>query len=87
MAVFQRLAVIGLYSQLAVIAGRRISNVELTRPVRGDDTLTASVVISGIRPSKAGRSLISLTGRLHCEGVEVMSMDVDMYLWTAPQID
>jgi len=81
-AVFQRLAVIALYAKMAVIAGRRIGNVELTRPVRAGDTLTGGASIAGIRASKAGRSLVSISGSLRCEEINVVTLDVDVYLWT-----
>ena len=40
MAVFQRLAVLGVYGRWQVIARRRLKTVELRRPVRPRDRLT-----------------------------------------------
>jgi acyl dehydratase len=83
-AVYQRLAG-ALYASWAVIAGRRITDIELPRPVYGGSVLHGEVTIAAIRDDKPGRALVVSDGRLTVEGDTVYSLRTEMYVRrTAP---
>ena len=79
LAVFQRLAVLAVYRDWAIVAGRTIRQINLLRPVRGGDELTGSLIITGVTP-RAGRALVTQRGILRCNQHEVMTLEVDAYL-------
>ncbi|MBQ9055226.1 MaoC/PaaZ C-terminal domain-containing protein [Rhodococcus sp. (in: high G+C Gram-positive bacteria)] len=79
-AIFQRLAASTIYSSWAVIAGRRISDIELPRPVRGGMELHGSVTVVDIRHDKPGRSLVCIAGQLTVDGETVFSLRCEMYV-------
>ncbi|MBC2637597.1 MULTISPECIES: MaoC/PaaZ C-terminal domain-containing protein [unclassified Rhodococcus (in: high G+C Gram-positive bacteria)] len=79
-AIFQRLAASAIYSSWAVIAGRRISDIELPRPVRGGMELHGSVTVVDIRHDKPGRSLVCIAGQLTAGEETVFSLRCEMYV-------
>lgn len=85
MAVFQRLAVLAVYRDWAIVAGRTIREVELRRPVRAGDELSGTLTIIAVAPSHGGRALVTQRGVLRCNRLEVMTLEVDAYLWHSEQ--
>ena len=61
-AIYQRLSVLGAYRHWAVIAGRRVTS-EFPAPVR-PGTLTGSLTIQQVTPTRTDRSLVTTRGAL-----------------------
>jgi len=83
-AVFQRLAVHAVYRHWAVIAGRRITQVEFRRPVIAGMDLLGTLTILDNRPVAEYRSLLGLRGTLAADGEVVMSMAIEVYVARDP---
>lgn len=79
-AIFQRLAASTIYSTWAVIAGRRITDIELPHPVRGGMELRGSVTVTDLRPDKPGRSMVAIAGQLTADEETVFSLRCEMYV-------
>lgn len=83
LAVFQRLAVQSQYSQWHVIAGKKLHNVELRRPVRPGDVLHGRLVVERIEFDDRGRAEVHIRGRLHNQHDEpVLHIELDSLLKT-----
>lgn len=80
LAIFQRLSANTIYSSWAVIAGRRVSDIQLRRPVRGGMELHGSVTVVDVRRDKPGRSLVSIAGQLTVDDETVFSLGCEMYV-------
>ncbi len=83
MSIFQWLAVTAVYSHWHVIAGRRIRDIELFRPVVGGMTLTGTVVVEAIDRQEA-RSLVITRGRLASNGTTLMESVFETYVHNMP---
>lgn len=62
--IFQRLAVRNVYQDWAIIAGRRIQELEFPKPVRAGATLSGFVTVDSVDPRGSGRCLVHKTGVL-----------------------
>ena len=80
MAIYQRLAVLGVYREWAIVAGRSIRGVEFTSPLRPDTTVRATVEIESVMPRSAERSLVSKVGRVLHRDLVLMTVHVDAYV-------
>jgi len=83
MAIFQRLTVEGVYRHWAIIAGRRLRDIELIAPVRGGMVLTGAVEIEDIRPG-TDRALVTTRGGLSADGQQVMESVFETYVHNRP---
>lgn len=78
LCVFQRLAVAGVYSRWAVVAGRDIRGMTLPKPVHPGDTLSGRVTIVEVAPTWRGRARVRVQGDLanqHDERVMIIELD------------
>jgi acyl dehydratase len=80
LAIFQRLAVVGACLHWDVVAGRRLSDVELPAPVRAGDTLQGQLTIEAMEPREPGRSLVTVRGGLNVADVPVLTLLVELYV-------
>ncbi len=80
LAVFQRLAVLGAFQHWAVIAGRRIRDLEFLSPVTPGQDLLATVTVVENRPVQPTRSLVVLAGRLVAEQTTVLTLQMEIYV-------
>ena len=81
MAVFQRLSVAAFWSRSATIAARGIREVRFLSPMRPETTITGRLVVEEVRHRDAGRSLVTVSGRLdETTGTQVLAMTLDAYL-------
>lgn len=83
MAIFQRLSVERVYQHWAVIAGRRLRDIELVSPVRGGMTLSGVVEIEAIR-LEPKRALVTTRGQLSADGRKVMESVFETYVHSRP---
>ncbi|MFB7992544.1 MaoC/PaaZ C-terminal domain-containing protein [Streptomyces sp. NPDC056002] len=84
LCVYQRLAVAGPYSRWAVVAGRRMTNMSLPRPVRPGDTLTGWVTIGRVSP-RARTAMARIQGELvNQNGEQVLSLELDAVVKNRP---
>ena len=80
MAIFQRLSVLGVYNDWQVIAGRRISDIELSAPLRPGDTVRGTLTIDDVR-IRRGVGAVDLTGTLHNQdGVQLFTLHMEVYV-------
>jgi acyl dehydratase len=84
LSILQRLAVLGLFSGWAVLAGRRIREVGFLAPVRPGMVLTGSMTVDAVAHSSPERSLVTVTGLLHHQGAPVLSAVHQLYVWRRP---
>jgi acyl dehydratase len=83
--IFQRLAVTGIYTNWAIIAGKAIREMSFHRAVRPDSTLTGSVTITDVVPRDEHRSLVHKLGRLWDEeGHPVFTIRAEAYMRRRP---
>lgn len=77
MGICQRLLVLGLFKNSAFVAGVKMGNLNLSKPVLPDETLRSNVTITEVRPLKDGqRGLISYEQRAYNPRDEqVLSVD------------
>lgn len=88
-AIFQRLVVLGAYRHWAVVAGRRITDIELPAPVTAGLELHGELEILAVehRPPHhrlPERSLVRARGTLRSESGVVMTKTVEMYVARRP---
>ncbi|MFD5119877.1 MaoC/PaaZ C-terminal domain-containing protein [Streptomyces sp. NPDC058385] len=84
LCVFQRLAVAGLYSRWAVVAGRRMTDMSLPRPVRPGDTLTGWVTVRRVTP-RARTAVARIQGEvINQMGEQVLSLELDAVVKNRP---
>jgi acyl dehydratase len=84
LAVFQRLAATTIYPSWAIIAGRRITDVEMLHPVRPGMVLHGRATVVDIQPDSPGRSLIAAHGYLYAGEQTVLTLRVEMYMHRKP---
>ena len=81
-AIYQRLAVAGIYSKWDVLAGRRLLDVEFHRPVRPGSPLGGRVTIASVDLSDTRRAPVLLHSELRdADSNVVLSLDVDVLIW------
>jgi acyl dehydratase len=80
LAIFQRLAVAGIYRHWDVVAGRALREVQLLHPVRPGDVLRGTVVVTGVEPNRPDRALVTKLGRLTVGESTVMTAVFDSYV-------
>ncbi|MGV9709112.1 MaoC/PaaZ C-terminal domain-containing protein [Gordonia sp. NPDC003424] len=81
LAIYQRLAVLGVFNHWSVIAGRELSDVRFLRPVRPGDTLTGTVGIDEIAFDERGRAMVTTSAELvNQRGAAVLSLVVGAYV-------
>jgi acyl dehydratase len=85
MAILQRLAVLGLLQDWALIAGRLIANVQMTGPVRPGMTLRGTHRIDAVDPRGPHRSLIYQRLTLWHGDDELLSFDEVVYVARRPE--
>lgn len=83
-AIFQRLVVLGAYRDWAVVAGRRITDIELPAPVTAGLELHGRLEILAIEHRRPERSLVRARGELRASAGTVMSKTVEMYVARRP---
>ncbi|MFT4125255.1 MAG: MaoC/PaaZ C-terminal domain-containing protein [Gordonia sp. (in: high G+C Gram-positive bacteria)] len=84
LAILQRLSVLGAVGRWAVIAGRRMTNIEFRAPVRPGDVLDGWLVVEAIEVGQ-GRALITYScGLVNRSGRLVLRADVEAYVRTRP---
>lgn len=79
-AIFQRLAVTGAYQNWAVIAGRRITGIELPAPVTAGLELTGTLEVLDVEHRRPDRSLVRARGELSAATGPVMLKTLELYL-------
>lgn len=84
MAIFQRLAVDGAFAHWALIAGRSISNVQMTAPVRPGMSLTGTIRIDAVELKGAGRALVHKSCVLLHGDEQVLCFRGSSYVRTRP---
>lgn len=85
LAVYQRLAVLDVFSGWSVIAGRRLREVRFLRPVRPGDTLTGTVLIQDVAFDDRDRALVTTAAELtDAHARPVLSVDVEAYVRARP---
>jgi acyl dehydratase len=83
--IFQRLAVTGVYTNWAIIAGRVIREMSFPRPVRPGSTLSGSVTVTDVVPRDQHRSLVHKQGLLwDQDGNRLFSMSLEAYMRRRP---
>ncbi len=83
--IFQRLAVTGVYTNWAIIAGKVIREMSFPRPVRPGSTLSGSVTITDVVPRDDHRSLVHKHGLLwDQDGNRVFSIRAEAYMRRRP---
>ncbi len=81
LAIYQRLAVQGVFDGWQVIAGRAFHDIQFVRPVRPGDTLTGTLRIDRIEPDGRGRALVVTSATLvNDQGKTVLSLTLDAYM-------
>ncbi len=81
LAIYQRLAVQGVFDGWQVIAGRAFRDIQFVRPVRPGDTLTGSLRIERIEPDGRGRALVVTSASLiNDRRKTVLSLTLDAYM-------
>jgi acyl dehydratase len=80
LAIFQRLAATTIYPSWAIIAGRRITDVEMLRPVRPGMVLRGQATVVHNQPDSPSRSLIAVHGHLYAGEQTVLTLRVEMYM-------
>ena len=84
MAVYQRLAVDGALRHWAVIAGRTMTDVQMTKPVRAGMELSASMRIDRIEHRGPRRSLVHKTSFLTHADDPVLTFNSSLYMHRRP---
>ncbi|NMO04089.1 dehydratase [Gordonia sp. TBRC 11910] len=78
LAILQRLSVINMLNDVAVIAGRELGPVRFVRPVRAGTTLVGTAQIDAVEFDDRHRALVSMTGRLSDESTGKTLVEVGM---------
>ncbi|CAN5282548.1 MaoC family dehydratase [soil metagenome] len=84
LSVFQRLVVLGLYSQWDLFAGRRLTEVRFLKPVFADSTLRGSAIIDTIEFNHPHRALVTVRGWISIADVRVLDLICETYVNRAP---
>ena len=81
LAVYQRLAVLAVFSHWKVFAGRRIVDAKLLRPVRAGDTLRGTLTIESVRFTHPARALVTTLGVLTVGSERALEVTVEAYVY------
>ena len=84
LGILQRLAVLGVYRDWAIIAGRRIRDVSLPAPVRPGSVLSGQIIIDEITPTAPDRCLMVKRGRLTSGQTPVLEATFEAYIRRRP---
>ncbi|MYR06951.1 dehydratase [Gordonia sp. SID5947] len=85
LAIYQRLAVSGVFGNWSVIAGKSLTDVRFLRPVRPGDTLTGSITVDDVAFDDRGRALVTTSARLaNQRAEEVLSLVVEAFVRARP---
>lgn len=87
MAVLQRLSVLHLYQDWAVLAGRRIADVRFYAPVRPGMLLHGSLVVQAVDLGEPRRALVTVGKTLTSDGEVVLTAVHELYLFRRPDVD
>lgn len=79
-AIVQRLAVLGAYSQWAIFAGRALRDVQFLLPVRAGMQLDVRLIIRAVELSRPERGLVHLEAEARHEGRLVLRMQVETWV-------
>ncbi|TWP37232.1 MaoC/PaaZ C-terminal domain-containing protein [Leekyejoonella antrihumi] len=83
LSIYQRLAVLAVFQNWQVIAGRSFREAKFLRPVRAEDTLTGTVRVEGVVPDARERALVTTSAELtNGAGRPVLTLLVDAYVMT-----
>jgi acyl dehydratase len=80
LAVFQRLAVLSLYSTWDIFAGRRIDDVRFLGPVFPGDALHGVISVVSIDSNHQDRSLVTCKGWLETATGRVLQLNTESYV-------
>ncbi|MGB3301273.1 MaoC/PaaZ C-terminal domain-containing protein [Gordonia sp. (in: high G+C Gram-positive bacteria)] len=83
-AIMQRLSVIGVYDNWAVIAGKEVRDIKFLRPVRPGDVITGTVTVSELEFDDRNRALVRIITELTVDGKAVLRTDTASLLHAAP---
>lgn len=84
-AIYQRLAVLAVFSRWSVIAGSGMREVRFLRPVRPGDTLTGAMKIETVHFDARARALVETRGELtNRSGNPVLRLELDVYVRAQP---
>jgi acyl dehydratase len=83
--IFHRLAVLGVYRDWAIIAGRRIRDVALPAPVRPGSVLSGQISIDEMTPTAPDRCLMVTRGRLTSGQTPVLEGTFETYIRRRPR--
>ena len=86
LAIAQRLSVLAVLDDWAVIAGRRLRDVEFLAPVRPDDILDGTLVIEAVDFDHRHRALVSYRVELtNQSAVRVLRLVIEAYVRARPE--
>lgn len=83
--VLHRLAVLGVYRDWAIIAGRRIRDVSLPAPVRPGSVLSGQISIEEMTSTAPDRCLMVTRGRLSSGQALVLEATFETYVRRRPR--
>lgn len=81
LAIMQRLSVIDVYGNWAVIAGKALHDTSFLRPVRPGDVLTGTLTITGLVFDDRNRVLIDVDSEMTVRGTPVLRAAMSSYMW------
>lgn len=84
-AILQRLSVLDVYDDWAVIAGKSMSGVAFLRPVRAGDTLTGTLTVTDVAFDDRNRALVDVDAVLTVDGKPVLRADLASYVHAEPR--
>jgi acyl dehydratase len=84
LSVFQRLVVLGLYSQWDLFAGRRLTEVRFLRPVFADSILRGTAIIDSVEFNHPDRALVTVRGWVSVADVRVLDLTCETYVNRTP---
>ncbi|ALG85994.1 MaoC/PaaZ C-terminal domain-containing protein [Gordonia phthalatica] len=84
LAIMQRLSVIDVYDNWAVIAGKTLRDTSFLRPVRPGDVLTGTLTITGLDFDDRNRTLVDVDSEMTVEGRPVLRAAMSSLMWAAP---
>lgn len=79
-AIFQRLCVLDLSRNWAVIAGRAIKDVQFTSPLRSRATVSADVRVEAVSPVPPSRALARTVGAVRHRDDVLMTIEVESFV-------
>ena len=80
LGVFQRLAVLSVFSRWNIFAGRRLDDVRFLAPVFPGDRLSGGMRVESIEFNHPGRALVTCAGWLERDGPRVLELITESYV-------